>query len=126
MSLSYFNTSSVSDGTSVISTVNLGPIVSAVQAAGTDTYFDSTAKIGEVDVFYVHQDGRQYKRLIHKLPNFTCSVSWAATYTRDGTWQKNRIKVYDNDGAETVIYRNNISSSEDLTHTSGIMTLNNS
>ena len=124
-SLSYFSNSSVIDGFTVTSNVNLIAIVNKIQEMGTNTYFNSIAKISKVKVYYTHTAGRENKKLVHISPNLTKQVSWSS-FVQDGTWQKTAIKVYDMDGAQIVIPRSVIGVNEDLTHTNHIMTLNNS
>lgn len=122
--LSYFDSSSVSDGVYVTSTINRTELVSAIQGASPDTYFDSTDEIGKVVVNYLHQDGRQQKQLIHDEQTHQISVRWSA-FARDGTWQKHRIKAYDLDGAIFNLTRTYIdSTSNDIFHSDGTMSLN--
>lgn len=123
MSLNFFDRASVSDGTSAYSTINLGSLVTAIQTKGADSYFDSTAKIGPVYVFYTHQDGRQQKKLVHDATAHQSFVSWTPN-ARDGTWQKTEIKAFDKDGAVSFLFRTNIGTGEDLTHSGGMTTLN--
>lgn len=125
MSLNYFDRTSVSDGTAAYSTIDLSTVVSTIQGLGADTYFDSTAKIGTVYVYYTHEDGRQQKKLIHDSTAHQAFVSWSSN-ARDGTWQKTRLKVFDHDGAIVYLERATIGTSEDLTHSGGQTTLNNS
>jgi hypothetical protein len=125
MSLNYFDSTSVSDGTVAWSTINLGSLVTAIQNKAADTYFDSTSKIGTVYVYYLHQDGRQQKKIIHDSTAHQAYVSWS-TNARDGTWAKDQLKIFDKDGAITYLYRSDIGTSEDLTHSGGQTTLNNS
>jgi hypothetical protein len=122
-SLSFFNASSVLDGTSVVSHVNLPELVTAVQADSSDVYFDSTSKINTVNVYYGLQGGRQVKKIVHEGPDMTNSVSWSS-WARDGTWQKVRVRVFDSDGAMHDIHRAVIGSSEDITHSDGTIFLN--
>ena len=123
--LSYFSTSSVNDNSVAVSYVNLTNIVTIIQSMGTNTYFDSISKIRRVDVMYHHQNGRQKKTVVHLNANFLGLVSWSS-FAQDGTWQKYAIKVYDEDGASMIIPYSVIGTGEDLTHTSGVMSLNSS
>ena len=126
MSLSYFGVSSIVDGSTTISYINLTNLISTIQGMDSDSYFTSTAEVDRVEVFYVHQDGQQQKRVIHLASNNMYAIVGWSIYAHDGTWTKSYLKVYDKDGAGTVIPRSLISSSEDLTHASGVMTLNTS
>jgi len=122
--LNYFDQASVVDGSSATSTLNLSYISSTIQSLYPgDTYFDSTEKIGPVYVYYTHQDGRQVKKLVHPAATHQSLASWSS-YARDGTWQKTKLKIFDNDGASVLLDRSSIGASEDLTHSLGIMTLN--
>jgi len=120
----YYDRTSVNDGTSAQSTLNLSYISSTIQLLYPgDTYFDSTNKIGPVYVYYMHQDGRQVKRIVHPAATHQSLASWSSN-ARDGTWQKMKLKIFDNDGASVLIDRSSIGVSEDLTHSLGSMTLN--
>ena len=124
MSLSYFDSTTVNDGTNVTSHLNLASLVTALQTVYPgDTYFDTTSEIGSVYVYYQHIDGRQIKKIVHSPLTNSGSVQWSS-FARDGAWQKNRIKVFDKDGATNTLYRTHIGALEDLDHTSGIMSLN--
>lgn len=124
MSLSYFDRTSVNDGTSATSTINLSAMVTALQTAYPgDTYFDSTTKIGYVYVYYNHTAGRQVKKVVHDPITHTGTAQWSS-YAKDGTWQKNQIKVFDKDGAYDILYRANIGTAQDITHASGKTNLN--
>jgi hypothetical protein len=122
MSLSFFLQATVSDNTAVKSIINRQGIVDLISA---DSYFDTTGEIGSAIVYYMHQDGRQQKRSLHTFDgsNLSCAIMWS-NVARDGTWQKTRLRVYDNDGAEHIIERADIGAGEDITHSAGIMTLN--
>lgn len=124
-SLSYFADSSKADGAYVTSYINKPVLVTAIQNDGTDTYFDSTSEFGKVVTYYVHEDGRQNKRVIHNIDgtNLTGRVMWSED-ARDGIWQKTQIKSYDKDGATHVLTRSSIGTGEDVTHTSGFIYLN--
>lgn len=126
MSISYFDQTSVADGTYVTSTIDTSALVTAIQNAGSDTYFDQTAEIGKVYVYYDHEDGRQQKKLIHERDdNFSVQVKWSI-FARDGTWEKNRIKAFDRDGATNELLRADIGTGEDLTHQNNTTSLNDS
>lgn len=122
--LSYFNVASIADGTDATSTINRTLLVSTIQGATPDSYFDSTDEIGKVVVYYLHQDGRQQKQIIHNEQTHQATVQWSS-FARDGTWQKYKIKAYDLDGATFNLTRTYIdSTSNDITHSSGTMSLN--
>jgi hypothetical protein len=122
-SSNYYDTTSASDGSSVISHAYPEYLVETIQNKGADTYFDTTSEISRAVVFYTHQDGRQNKRVVHTAPNYTASVSWPSG-ARDGTWQKTVVKVYDTNNAVAVLSRSDMDSSHDLIHSGGAMTLN--
>jgi len=121
MSLSYFSDATVADDEPVTSIANLTEILAAIQHKGADPYFTSIQDIGRVVIYFTHQDGRQKKRFVHDPQNV--SVSWT-TVARDGVWYKNRIRVFTPELAETVLEREDIGDSEDITHSSGEMHLN--
>lgn len=122
-SSNYYDTTSVSDGSSIISHAYPEYLVETIQNKGADTYFDTTSEISRAVVFYTHQDGRQNKRIVHTAPNYTAAVSWPSG-ARDGTWQKTVVKVYDTNNAVAVLSRSDMDSSHDLVHSGGAMTLN--
>lgn len=127
-SISYFTTASIADTIIATTYINKPILIAAIQSDYTDTYFNSTNQLYKVYVYYMHQDGRQQKKLVFNLDignNLVAQISWS-TYARDGTWQKTQVKAFDPDGATHVLYRAAIGASEDLTHGSGTMTLNNS
>jgi hypothetical protein len=125
ISTSSFSDSTVADGTYTTSFINPASLVSTIQSSSPDSYFDSTDKLGQVYVYYTHQDGRQQKRLIHNYDGaiMQAPVHWTSN-ARDGTWQKTSIVVYDKDGAYHELSRSVIGSTEDLDHTSGNIFLN--
>ena len=123
MSTSYFDQTSVADGTNVTSFINQPNLISAIQSDYPDSYLDATNQIGKVYVYYQHSAGREQKKLIHTGSNLSAVVQWSP-YALDGTWQKIKIKVFDNEGASHIIYRNIIGSGEDITHSSGSIHLN--
>ena len=86
-------------------------------------YIYVSTKIGKVYVYYQHSAGREQKKLIHTGSNLSAVVQWSP-YALDGTWQKVKIKAFDNEGASHIIYRNIIGSGEDITHSSGSIHLN--
>jgi hypothetical protein len=116
-----FSSASVVDGQNVVMSYNLDTLIGLTNY---DPYFDSTSKLARVDTHFDHQDGRQTKRIVLLGPDFSSSMSWSS-YTHDGTWQKNEIKVYDWENAILSIPRSTIGSSGDLTHSDGTMTLIN-
>lgn len=121
--ISTFNQATATYGESVTSTVSASSLVTAIQDAGTDTYFDSTSEVASVEVRYLHQDGRQKTDILHVGPGLQGNTSWASV-ARDGTWQKHRIVVHDAAGASAVLQRADIGTSEDLVMTDGTMALN--
>ena len=123
MALNTFNTGSVTTDVDATSTIDSSALVTAIQNKGADTYFDTTSELGKVYVYYTHEDGRQEKKLIHEGSPLTATVSWSQ-YARDGTWEKSQVKAFDHDGATTFLYRADIGTSEDLTHSDGTTTLN--
>lgn len=116
-----FSSASVPDGQSVVMSYNLDTLIGLTNY---DPYFDSTSKLARIDTYFNHQAGRQTKRVVLLGPDFSSSVSWSS-YTYDGTWQKNEIKMHDWESAILSIPRSTIGSSEDLTHNDGTMTLIN-
>jgi len=121
--ISFFDSTSVTDGTPISSYLTLSEVVGTIQGIGTDSYFDSESKIGKVVVYYEHQSGREQKRLYFDQDH-TSSVVWSPL-ARDGTWQKTLVKVYDREGAVTTISRAYIDSTgEDLVHSGGQTILN--
>jgi hypothetical protein len=50
-------------------------------------------------------------------------VRWSSN-AQDGAWQKTGFKVFDLNGAEVNLSRNDIGTGEDLTHSSGNTNLN--
>jgi hypothetical protein len=122
--ISGFLQTSVSTNTSIVSLVDKDFLVSKIQtASGGDTYFDSTSKLGSTIVYYVHQDDRQEKKIFHLFPNFSGLVSWSS-FARDGTWEKFKVKAYDQDGAIYLLDRSSIGTGEDLVKSDGTVTLN--
>lgn len=123
--LSFFDSTSVTDGTPVNSYLSLSELVGMIQYIGTDSYFDSENKIGKTVVYYNHESGREQKRLYFDQDH-TSSVAWSSL-ARDGTWQKTMIKVYDREGAISIIPRSYIDSTgEDIIHSGGQAILNES
>lgn len=114
--VSRFSSATVADGTSVKSIVNVGVLATMLQS---DPYLDTTAEISRADVLYTHQDGRQNKVITHRAPSFVGQTSWSSV-TRDGTWQKTQVKVFDSNGAVAVISRDRFGSGDDITHTAGV------
>lgn len=127
-SKSYFSASSVGDGTNVTSYVNLPVLVTAIQDSSSDTYFDSTSELGKVVIHYLHEDGRQQKKIYHfrgssDTTTLSAQISWSS-FSRDGAWQKVKIRSYDREGAQHILNRSDIGTGEDATHTSGVIYLN--
>ncbi len=122
--LSYFDSTSVIDGSDATSVINLALLSSTIQLYyPEEDYFDSTAKIGTVYVYYTHQDGRQKKKLVHSSSTHQCVVNWDPS-ARDGTWMKTGLKVFNPDGAYVMLGRSVLVNPEDLYHASGAMQLN--
>jgi hypothetical protein len=120
--LSYFNQASVGDGTSVLSHIDSSALITVIQANVADPYFDSTSELAKVYVYYVHEEGRQQRKVIHDGTALTGSVMWAPG-ARDGWWYKDKIIAFDHDGAQRVVTRAMIGDQEDSSHSVGIMTL---
>jgi hypothetical protein len=121
--LNYFSNGAVADGTNVTSYINQSNLILAVQSDYSDPFLDATNQIGKVYVYYQHSAGREQKKLIHTGSNLSAVVQWSP-YALDGTWQKIKAKVFDNEGASHIIYRNIIGSGEDIMHSSGAIHLN--
>jgi hypothetical protein len=122
-SLSYFADGSVTRENYANSRANLPVIVDRIHQDNTDSYFASPAEINRVIVYYNHEDGRQVKKVVHEKSDMNGYVAWLAD-ARDGTWQKNRIKILDMNNAEHDLYRASIGAGEDLVFSDGTMTLN--
>jgi hypothetical protein len=123
MSLNYFNVASVTTDVDATSTIDQADLVTAIQNKGVDDYFDTTNELGKVYIYYTHEDGRQQKKLRHDSVTHQAVVNWSE-FARDGTWEKTQVKAFDHDGATTFLYRSDIGSAEDLTHSDGTTTLN--
>jgi hypothetical protein len=123
MSLNYFSNGTVADGTNVTSYINQSNLISAIQSDYSDPFLVATNQIGKVYVYYQHSAGREQKKLIHTGSNLSSVVQWSP-YALDGTWQKIKVKAFDNEGASHIIYRNIIGAGEDVTHSSGSIHLN--
>jgi len=124
MALNTFNMASAGDGTTVTSTIDSSALITAIQTAyAGDPYFDSTAELGLVYVYYIHEAGRQEKKIVHDAVLHQGTTSWSA-YAQDGTWQKSKIKAFDRDGATVTLSRADIGTAEDLTHSAGTINLN--
>jgi len=90
------------DGVNVKSTINKAAVVAMTDF---DTYFDSEAELCRVDVWYVHEDGRQEKHLIHQGGAggpLTCRVNWS-NMAKEGIWKKTRINLIGYNGAELMV-----------------------
>lgn len=119
-----FSQGTAAPGETVTSTVDGATLVSKIQDAGTDTYFDSTSEVRSVAVTYTHQDGRQKKTILHeRAAGFQGFVSWPEG-ARDGTWEKTLVESYDFNGAKNSLRRTDIGTGEDLTMSDGTMSLN--
>ena len=125
MSLNYFDSTSVPAGTETTSTVNKTDLVSFIQGLGADDYFDATNELGEVWVYYTHEDGRQEKKIDHTGSGLTGTVTWS-TNAQDGTWEKSKVRVFNHDGSTRLYGRADIGSAEDVTKSGDTMTLNDS
>ena len=123
MAINTFNQSSAILGETVTSTVNQADLVTKIQDAGSDTYFDSTSELHSVEVYYTHEEGRQKKTIIHEGPNLEGYASWGFG-ARDGTWEKNKVVTYDINGAHSTLVRASIGSAEDLVMTDSTVALN--
>lgn len=90
------------DGVNVKSTINKDAVVAM---ADFDTYFDNATELSRVDVWYVHEDGRQEKHMIHQGSAggpLTCRVNWS-TFAKEGIWKKTRIKLIGWNGSELMM-----------------------
>jgi len=116
-----FSQNAITAGQEVTSRVTVSELVSKIQDAGSDTYFDSTSEVSSVEVRYLHEDGRQRLTVFHD--GSTGSFSFGSV-ARDGTWEKSRVITRDNAGASNVLDRSGIGALEDLVMTDGTMTLN--
>lgn len=115
--VSYFDQNSVGDGTSVLSHIDSSALITIIQANVADPYFDSTSELAKVYVYYVHEEGRQQRKVIHDGTALTGSVMWAPG-ARDGWWYKDKIVAFDHDGAQRVVTRAMIGDQEDSSHSS--------
>jgi len=111
--ISYFSRDYVAVDQVCTASINLSVLVSTVQAHSADTYFDTTSKVGRVVIFYNQYEGRQVKKLSYESPSFTTNVSWSS-YARDGTWEKNKVIVYNHEGATHTLPRSALGASEDI------------
>lgn len=109
MPISSLSPAPARDGVPVASTVSSSDLITAIADA---SYFDVAGKIKRVDVYYESADVRQRKIVSH-FP-FSGSVTWTAN-ADSGTWQKNLIKVWDQDEYCVIISRATIGSGEDVT-----------
>ena len=124
VALNSFTQSTVSVDSTAVSNISRVALVAKIQAAtGGDTYFDSTSKLGKVCVYYTHQDGREVKILTHTGLSLTGLIAWSDD-AKDGTWQKNLVRVFDHDGAEVILNRLDIGTNEDLTKSGSTINLN--
>jgi len=110
-----FSTPPQRNGVPVVSTINRITLVSNIQSDYTDSYFDSTSKLGVAYLYFQSPDGRQLKKIIHNMvgSNLTGSISWSTT-ADDGTWTLNKVKAFDTDGATHVLGRASIGSDSDV------------
>lgn len=100
--LNDFETMPARDGVNVKSTINKAAVVAMTDF---DTYFDSESELCRVDVWYVHEDGRQEKHLIHQGGAggpLTCRVNWTSM-AKEGVWKKTRINLIGWNGAELML-----------------------
>jgi hypothetical protein len=74
-----------------------------------DSYFTDETQIGRVNLYFVHEDGWQKKRIVHTGPDLTGSVIWTST-AKTGLWLLNAIRVFDTDGAIHDFGRDNTTS----------------
>lgn len=88
----------------------------AVTKAGSNPYFNSSDKLTRIDIWYIHADGKQMKKVIHKSPSYQVQVYWSE-YAKSGTWQKQAARIYNHDGAELMFDRATIGTGEDVTLT---------
>lgn len=111
--ISYFSQDTAAIDQVCTASINLSALVSTIQAHSADTYFDTTSKVGRVVVFYNQYEGRQVKKLSYESPSFATNVSWSS-YARDGTWEKNKVIVYNHEGATHTLPRTALGASEDI------------
>ena len=109
-SINVFATTPQRDGVAVTSTINEEALIPLVES---DSYFDSINKVFRVDVTYVHSADRQTVTVMHLIPNLTGQASWS-TFSRSGTWRKERARLVDKDGAQLYIGRSVIGEDQDL------------
>jgi PKD repeat protein len=101
----YDNYPSRNDST-VISTIYL-PILFPLLSG--DSYFTQESQIGRVNLYFVHEDGWQKKRIVHIGTDLTGSAMWTST-AKTGTWFLTEIRVFDTDGAAHFFGRVNTNS----------------
>jgi hypothetical protein len=121
--ISYFDSSSVVDGTYVTSYVDTQALADLISKNYNDTYLDTSSEISKVYAYYQDQNGRQVRRLIFNSPEFSCQAKWNLGAT-DGTWQKTLMTAVDSNGAMRDIPGADLGVSENVTHQSGKMNLN--
>jgi hypothetical protein len=106
-----FSSMPLRDNNFVISTIDIAYLLTKM----SDPYFISAINIDRVDIYYMHNDGRQEKRIIHNKisNNLTGRIRWSKL-SKSGLWRKNRVLVYDTDGTIKELNRNIIGTEEDL------------
>jgi len=120
VSASIFTAPSVSDSTQATSTINKDVLVSLIQQQHPDTYFDTTAEIETVRVYYYDASSRQNQSTLFTGDPLTGYFTWNPGAV-DGTWYKSKVVVYGADNAKVTLINVGM---ETLTHASGTMTLN--
>ncbi len=90
------------DSVTVRSTINKSAVVAMTDL---DDYFDNMNEVAKVEIWYVHEDGRQTKYLLHQGPaggNLICDISWTAN-AEAGVWNKKRMRVVGFNGSEIMV-----------------------
>jgi hypothetical protein len=102
--LNYFSSNPQRDEITRTSTIDPSILLSNINS---DPYFDSINKIIRVDLTFLDPAGRESKTLVHETTNLIAPAVWSTTSVA-GTWQLQRMRVYDTDGAVINLSRNRI------------------
>jgi hypothetical protein len=119
MAINSFVSSSVVDGTSVLSNMDLDVLVALIQQH-PDPYFDTTSEVKQVYVYYSSDDTRQFQYALFEGNPMTGTFGWGQG-AKDGTWSKSKVVVLGDNNAKNTLY--NISG-ESLVHSDSTMFLN--
>lgn len=111
MALNTFNVPPARNNIKVVSSIYTPDLLNKISG---DVYFPSIDRIARVDIFYGHTGDRQLKQIIHKAPGLSGEAKWS-NFAKSGIWRKNRVMVYDTDGAVHELNRSDIGAAEDLT-----------